>query len=455
MPDREGSLEAHIKFPFQKRLMQALASRDPPQIFPEEPLAEELPPAPRPGYAHAQVQTTGHPQKLTRKMTPKVKAHEAARVAVEREHRFRLRRAAAFAERNQKINKAPPSRAALRVAVGGSFDPRLIEDRDYDLDEVVGPNSAFRFRLVPWGGRSPRAVIAADKSVVLVLGGGPRNRDWVPLVVAEANECCHDAAQRIVRSPEDLAANIAPTLSGGVGQTFNEDVARPNHSGIAVNALIFLQLFCSLGIKRLVGYGNRLLEVYCTSAFAALEHEKQEFLEDNNNALYPCDSSVFSAVTWEFGGPHRYKTGPGVPDRLQPGSWSVLTALGNFAPVQGGHIIFWELGLVVRFPAGACILIPAGILHYSFVKVRTGEHRYSMLQWAGAGISRWFANGRRMDIDFAVNASAQEHDARENARQHAHESALDHFPVEAELPAEDELRHLPFMGTDPRGAAEA
>ncbi|KAJ6624293.1 hypothetical protein B0H10DRAFT_1666288, partial [Mycena sp. CBHHK59/15] len=72
-----------------------------------------------------------------------------------------------------------------------------------------------------------------------------------------------------------------------------------------------------------------------------------------------------------------------------------LTALGKYAPMRGGHIILWDLGLVVSFPSGSSILIPTGIIRYSFVKVRDGEHRYSLLQWAGSGIARWLQNGRR------------------------------------------------------------
>ncbi|KAJ7847058.1 hypothetical protein B0H13DRAFT_1532904, partial [Mycena leptocephala] len=105
--------------------------------------------------------------------------------------------------------------------------------------------------------------------------------------------------------------------------------------------------------------------------------------------------------------------------------WSSLSALGKYAHLHGGHIIFWDLGLVICFPPGATILFPAGLLRYSFVKVRAGEHRYAVLQWAGGGISRWLANGRLSDLDFAVKASKEEHTAREERRRVAHGAVLD------------------------------
>ncbi|KAJ7829913.1 hypothetical protein B0H13DRAFT_1655419 [Mycena leptocephala] len=188
-----------------------------------------------------------------------------------------------------------------------------------------------------------------------------------------------------------------------------------------------------------------LLEAFCPSAFRTLKTQKEAFLRHDEQSLYPTDSSIFSAATFELGGPHR-QTYAGLPDRHQPGTWSILTSLGNYAPMVGGHIILWDLGLVVSFPAGSSILIPTSVLRYSFVRVRPGERRYSLIQWAGAGIFRWFLNGRHTDIEFATNATWEEHEARESRRLAAHAAALEDFPIEEEL-SEDAMI-LPFFGTN-------
>jgi hypothetical protein len=79
--------------------------------------------------------------------------------------------------------------------------------------------------------------------------------------------------------------------------------------------------------------------------------------------------------------------------------------------------------------------------------VRPGKHRYAVLQWSGGGITRWFANGRRSDLDFAVAATREEHNAREERRRAAHNATIESFPIEGELPEEAWI--LPFVGTDP------
>ena len=148
IPPLESALEPHINFSLIDRLDEEQAIRDPPQPFPEEPLPGENGPAAATGYAHAAVQTTS-----VQVLPEHVRAHEAARVAAERGYRFRHLQSATSRQRCAALSRAPSPRAAIMVAEGGTLDAGLIEDRDYDLDELVGPHSRFRFRLIPWGGR--------------------------------------------------------------------------------------------------------------------------------------------------------------------------------------------------------------------------------------------------------------------------------------------------------------
>ncbi|KAJ7701599.1 hypothetical protein B0H16DRAFT_1348124 [Mycena metata] len=184
--------------------------------------------------------------------------------------------------------------------------------------------------------------------------------------------------------------------------------------------------------------------MFCAAAFDALTAQKQEFLQHHPDALYPCDSTVFSAITFELGGPHCRGFG-GSADRHQAETWSVLHALGDYSSLHGGHIILWDLGLVVCFPPGSSILIPTGIIRYSFVRVRPGETRYSVIQHTGGGIARWFSNGKRTDVDFARKADSEQHATREANRRAAHDEAADIFLLEEELPSA--TAQFPFTGT--------
>ena len=53
-----------------------------------------------------------------------------------------------------------------------------------------------------------------------------------------------------------------------------------------------------------------------------------------------------------------------------PFGWCAITSLGDFDPTLGGHLILWELKLVITFPPGSTILIPT-----------LGSHLYSPIRW--------------------------------------------------------------------------
>ncbi|KAJ7749882.1 hypothetical protein B0H16DRAFT_1724770 [Mycena metata] len=406
MPGLDTALEPHLKFVFQRRLEDALESMDPCQPFPDEPLPDEIP---RPGYTSIGVQAGP-----VRQLSAELKVRETATNARDRTKRFHAHQRAVAAQRKAELEKEPPR---------GSFDPSIIEDRDYELDEVIGPNSRFRFRLISSFGGFPCPIIANDSSLVVLLCGYATNCKWQKRVAAPATQACQNVIPRVIRSPEEISMDSAPTLHGGVGTTFNEEDTEKS-PGTVLNSLIFHDLMSSLEMRRLVGYGNRLLQTFFPSAFDALEKQKEWFTEKNPDAIYPSTSSVFSAATFELGGPHRRTIAKGIPHRFLPGA-SVLSYAS---------------------PPGASIIIPTGVIHYSFVRVRTDETRYSLLQWAGSGITRYLRNGYNTDFEFA-QASEEKHAAREERRQSDHAAALDAFPVEADL--DDCAMSLPFFGIQP------
>ncbi|KAJ6451526.1 hypothetical protein C8R47DRAFT_1071647 [Mycena vitilis] len=313
----EPGLESHVKFNFQARLRHEQALRDPQQPFPGDRLpgepAEDFKGAPQP-TAHSSACKTvlsslakkeGAGFKVLPIFGERLKARKAAKRAAGREERFPKIRL--DFEATHIINASGGHRACagIRLARGLAVDASLIEDVDYELSQV-------------WGGGSTRPVYAADGSLVLLLGGRPRNRHWYRDVTEPATVDCGIALLSLRQSAKEKAANIPPTLTAGVGNTFNERASPPPAYGLVLQSLVFFQLFSTLAMKRLVGYGNHecgsLLEYYCTAAFLALQAQKDNFLKHNSDAIYPSDSSVFSAATFEFGGPHRQTTAEGLPN---------------------------------------------------------------------------------------------------------------------------------------------
>jgi len=53
--------------------------------------------------------------------------------------------------------------------------------------------------------------------------------------------------------------------------------------------------------------------------------------------------------------------------------WCAITALGNFNPASGGHLILWDMKLVIEFPPGATVLIPSSVMVHSNTRLQEGD----------------------------------------------------------------------------------
>lgn len=92
--------------------------------------------------------------------------------------------------------------------------------------------------------------------------------------------------------------------------------------------------------------------------------------------------------------------------------WCAITALGNFDPNYGGHLVLWDLGLIIQFPPGSTILIPSALLRHLNIRVRDYEVRYSFTQYSAGGLFRWLRNGCQTNEALRSSASHDEEEWR-------------------------------------------
>jgi hypothetical protein len=155
----DGGLEPHIEFDFHDRLYNELELRNPDQPFPGDPLPDEQGDPIDSAQAGRQTEmavaasdTKSGGRKVITLMSSALKARHHAKLAAEREERYRKIQANFLRQRTVvAMGGGQSSRTSIMVAEGAAIDPALIEDREYDLDEVVGSRSRFNLRLIPWG----------------------------------------------------------------------------------------------------------------------------------------------------------------------------------------------------------------------------------------------------------------------------------------------------------------
>ena len=114
------------------------------------------------------------------------------------------------------------------------------------------------------------------------------------------------------------------------------------------------------------------------------------------------DNSVFASITINLG--PRTVTLKHLDHLNIPFGWCVITALGNYDPKHGGHLVLWDLKMIIEFPPGSTILIPSAIISHSNIVVCPHESRYSITQYIAGGLYRWVACGFKLFKAFTAGS---------------------------------------------------
>lgn len=144
-----------------------------------------------------------------------------------------------------------------------------------------------------------------------------------------------------------------------------------------------------------------------------------QYYVDHSHALYNhhadlrhnFSNSIFTCTTFNFG-PASCCFKHVDPTNL-PFGWCAITALGSFDPTKGGHLVLWDLKLVIEFPPGSTILIPSASLYHSNTAIQPGEHWYLFTQYTSGGLFRWVDQGFQTSDGYLRGLSAKQQAAEE------------------------------------------
>ncbi|KAL1700431.1 hypothetical protein EV121DRAFT_295222 [Schizophyllum commune] len=193
----------------------------------------------------------------------------------------------------------------------------------------------------------------------------------------------------------------AEGISHGGGQL---KPARLKHSPAMSLALFYLISLPAM--LRIAHHGSTLFanwapaihEYYATTLAALLSNDPSLFVN------FP--RSVWCCITINFG--PKTVTYPHRDYGNLPFGWCAITALGNYDPDVGGHLVLWDCKMVIRFPPGSTILIPSAIIKHSNTRVGKHERRYSVTQYTAGAIFRWVEHGCQLDEKYYASLSKEE-----------------------------------------------
>ncbi|KZP27108.1 hypothetical protein FIBSPDRAFT_909018 [Athelia psychrophila] len=102
-------------------------------------------------------------------------------------------------------------------------------------------------------------------------------------------------------------------------------------------------------------------------------------------------NSIFPAATINFG-PHTVRF-----DHLDSANsaagWCDIVAMGDYDFHKGGHLVLFDIKMVIAFPPGSHILIPSATMRHGNTPVQPHETRLGFTQYAAGGLFRWVENG--------------------------------------------------------------
>ncbi|KAJ7502267.1 hypothetical protein B0H11DRAFT_2365602 [Mycena galericulata] len=286
----------------------------------------------------------------------------------------------------------------------------------YTQEELDALSGTEGFQYVNWLGEISIPIIDSHRRLIALLGGKPKDLVEWKRVTDTAAELMSNAMERGHFTDDDChhrrAHEDAPYplvsrgMSHGGGQTEPGELCNNK-----ANTEITDELLAHESFQRISGFTNCLVRVFGPLLFAFYVAQLAILSLWKPNLRWPFPGSIFAACTFNFG-PYAI-TRPHLDFGNLSWGWCAITALGWFDPDIGGHLILWDLKLIIRFPPGATILIPSAIIRHSNIPIRTHERRFSFTQYTAGGLFRWIRNGCKTDYDFEMTATPEQKSARE------------------------------------------
>ncbi|EIW85787.1 hypothetical protein CONPUDRAFT_47905, partial [Coniophora puteana RWD-64-598 SS2] len=119
---------------------------------------------------------------------------------------------------------------------------------------------------------------------------------------------------------------------------------------------------------------------YMRNMYTKILHQDPDLVPALKHITWP-------AMSFNYGG--NVVTNKHVDCMNLPQGWCAIWAGGDYDPTQGGHLILWELGLVIEFPPSSVILIPSSIVPHGNIAIQPNETRVSMTHFCPGGLARW------------------------------------------------------------------
>ncbi|KAL0572916.1 hypothetical protein V5O48_009049 [Marasmius crinis-equi] len=295
--------------------------------------------------------------------------------------------------------------SAKNVAYEGEFQDST---RIYTLEEL----QQMGYRVVGWDGVTAVPILDRNGRVIAALAGRPNDQQYNDQALElhdDILECRINFVGEDETQPRGDFPAQAVGVSYGTGQPHPMRRRNNKYSGMVEG------LLGTPGARRIASYQSASYSRWSPDNYARYSDAK-EYIKTHpttRGERWNFERSVFAATTINFGPQTRTFKHRDVQNA--PFGWCAVTALGRFDSALGGHLVLWDLGIVLQFPAGSTILLPSATVAHSNVPVGKHETRTSFTQYSAGALFRWVESGGR-DLEQLKKADRRSYNENRHAQ---------------------------------------
>ncbi|KAG6914976.1 hypothetical protein DXG01_014130 [Tephrocybe rancida] len=252
------------------------------------------------------------------------------------------------------------------------------------------------FLIIQWDGRTPCTILDSEDWAIICLAGRPLSSEWDDTVIPGAGSSMGDAQWKAedcgAVSEEDMNHCHGNFTTFVTGVSFSGGAQQPGNLKASTGQVpIIKSLRADQNLQRIAGFQLSCMACFAPKLYKVYATNLMKLFDFHPELCHTFKNSIFPACTFNCG--PTACTFHHVDYNNLPFGLCAITALGNYDPTCGGHLILYGLKLIIEFPPGTTVLIPSGTIEHGNTPVGPEETRMSFTQYAAGGLFRWVPYG--------------------------------------------------------------
>ncbi|KAF8668556.1 hypothetical protein AX14_006130 [Amanita brunnescens Koide BX004] len=292
-------------------------------------------------------------------------------------------------------HQAPYDTGRVKVPLGAYIASKggLPDDARYKFNLEELRERYPRMSYVAWDGSTPEVILDSQRRICVVLAGQPKGGSYKQATLqsfqAMGSSPCNTCRSKVKHQR-------GPFFAVNTGLCYGQGEQEPIFRNTSPHTPAIEELLQNPSIRQIASYASAAFEIWQPKVYQYYAKNLQMLYDKMPHLKHPIfDRSIFTTAAFNFGEnvwcyKHR--------DVMNcPFGFCSVTALGQFDPTQGGHLVLWDLELIVEFPPGSTILLPSATITHSNIPVQEGDIRMSFTQYCPGEIFRYIENGFQTD----------------------------------------------------------